>query len=109
MTTSPGGDAMSVRFPRDDDADRLKREPVPWPRCWRIHPDDAAQLAAEGKHCETRKCHEPVAMTTWRWWRSTEVGKTLLSEHLVCVQHGRAFAERHQIDLEPAPPERSLR
>jgi hypothetical protein len=45
--------------------------------CWRIHADDAAQFAADGRHCETR--------------------------------HGREFAGRHGIDLEPAPPERSQR
>lgn len=109
MTTSPGGDAMTIRFPRDDEAALLKREKVPWPVCWRIRPDDAARLAAEKKHCETRKCREPVAMVTWRYWRSTADMRVLLAEHLVCVQHGRAFAERHQIDLEPEPPERSLR
>ena len=105
MTTSPGGDAMTVRFPRDGEADSLERQPVPWPVCWRISPDTAARLTAEGKHCETRKCREPVAMTTWRWWRSAEVGRVLLAEHLVCVQHGRGFAERHGIDIDP-PSER---
>jgi hypothetical protein len=109
MTTSPGGDAMTVRFPRDDDADRLKRETVPWPVCFRVSAADAARFVAPGHHCETRKCREPIAMVTWRWWRSTEAGRVLLSERGMCVQHGRAFAERHGIEIEPAPDESGLR
>jgi hypothetical protein len=108
VTTSPSGDAMTAKFRQDDELARLKQENVPWPRCWRIHPDDATRFAAAGWHCETRKCWEPVAMTTWRWWRSAEAGRVLLTEHLVCVQHGREFAERHGIDLEPAPDRPSL-
>ena len=103
MNTMPGGDAMTVRFPRGDEAELLKRERVPWPACWRIHPDDVARFAAEGKHCETRRCREPAAMVTWRYWRSTAARRVLLAEHLTCVGHGRAFAERHGIDIDPAP------
>ena len=84
-------------------------EPVPWPVCWRIHPDDAAQLAAQGKHCETRRCRSPIAMVTWRYWRSAAAGRVLVAEHEVCVRHGREFAGRHGIEIEPEPPERSLR
>jgi hypothetical protein len=109
MTTEPGGDAMAVRFPRGDEAGRLKRAEVPWPVCWRIHPDDAARFAADRKHCETRRCRNPIAMVTWRYWRSKEARRVLVAEHFVCVQHGREFAERHGIDVEPEPPERSTR
>ena len=87
----------------------MTTEPVPWPVCWRIHPDDAARFAAEGKHCDRRGCRELIAMVTWRYWRSAAVGRVLLAEHLVCVQHGREFAGRHGIDIEPAPAKRSLR
>ena len=83
--------------------------PVPWPVCWRLHPDDVTRLAAEGQHCETRRCRNPIAIVTWRYWRSTAAGRVLLAEHAVCVQHGRAFAERHGIEIEPPPAERSLR
>jgi hypothetical protein len=48
-------------------------------------------------------------MVTWRYWRSRTVGRVLVAEHLVCVLHGREFADRHGIDLEPEPPERSTR
>ena len=94
---------MTVRFHRDEETAALKRQKVPWPVCWRIHADDAARFAAEKKHCETRKCREPVAMVTWRWWRSTADMRVLLAEHLVCVQHGREFAGRHGIEIEPSP------
>jgi hypothetical protein len=81
--------------------------PLPCPVCWRIHPDDAARFAAEGKHCETRRCRNPIAMVTWRYWRSAAAGRVLVVEHLVCVQHGREFADRHGIEIEPHPPEPS--
>jgi hypothetical protein len=95
MNTAPSSDAMTVRFPREVP----EREPVPWPVCW---------LAAEGRHCETRRCRGPIAMATWRYWRSAAAGRVLVAEHEVCVQHGRAFAERHGIDIEPAPDRPSL-
>jgi hypothetical protein len=111
MSTSPGGDAMTARFRRDDEAALLKRETVPWPVAWRIHPDDAARFAAEGEHCDRRRCREPIIICTWRYWRSSAAGRVLVAEHFVCVEHGREFAGRHGIDLEPEPPapERSLR
>jgi len=97
---APGGDAMTVRFHRDAEADRLKSESARRPLTWAIHPDDVARFAAEGKHCETRHCRNPVAVVTWRFWRSASAGRVLLSEHLVCAGHGRAFAARHHL----APP-----
>ena len=107
MTTEPGGDAMTVKFDRDADLARLKQAKVPWPVCWRIHPADVAEFAAKGKHCETRRCREPIVMATWRYWKSTWAARVLLAEHLVCVQHGREFAERHGIEIEPPPDEPS--
>lgn len=103
LSTAPGGDAMTVRFHRDAEAALLKRENVRRPLAWRIHPDDLVRFAAEGKHCETRRCHNPVAVVTWRFWRSTEAGRVLLAEHLVCTGHGQAFADRHHIQIGPPP------
>ena len=105
MNTAPGGDAVAVRFPREVP----KREPVPRPVCWRIHAGDAARFTEEGKHCDARQRREPIAMATWRYRRSTAAGRVLLAEHMVCVQHGRAFAERHGIEIEPPPDEPSRR
>ncbi len=79
------------------------------PLAWRIHPGDAARFAAEGKHCETRRCREPVAIVTWRWWRSAAAGRVLVTERFACEEHGAAFAARHRIEIEPSPPERSTR
>jgi hypothetical protein len=76
--------------------------PVNRPQAWRIRPSEAARFAADGKHCETRKCREPVAIVTWRWWRSAAAGRFLVSEHLVCEQHGTEFAARHHISVDPA-------
>ena len=76
--------------------------PVSRPQAWRIRPSEAARFAAEGKRCETRKCREPVAIVTWRWWRSAAAGRVLVSEHQVCEQHGTEFAARHHIGVDPA-------
>jgi hypothetical protein len=108
MNTAPGGDAMTVRYHREDEAARLKREKVRRPIAWTIHPGDVGRFAAKGKHCETRRCRNPVAIATWRWWRSSEVGRVLLAEHLVCVEHGQEFATRHHIQVEPSPAEPSI-
>jgi hypothetical protein len=94
---------MTIRFHRDAEIAALKRKTVRRPRAWRIHPDDVVKFAAERKHCETRRCRNPVAIVTWRFWRSAAAGRVLLAEHLACEQHAREFAARHHIEIEPAP------
>jgi hypothetical protein len=106
--TAPGGDAMTVRHHRDTNAALLKRANVRRPIAWTIHPDEVVRFAAEGRHCETRRCRNPVAIATWRWWRSSEVGRVLLAEHLVCVEHGQEFAQRHHVKIESAPDTPSI-
>jgi hypothetical protein len=81
--------------------------PVPGPVAWRLHPDDAARAAAGGKHCEARRCPNPTAVVTWRYWRSAAAGRVLVAEHEVCDEHGQEFAARHHIEIEPPPPEPS--
>ena len=93
---------MITRFQRDTEAAALKRPAVARPQAWRIRQTEVARLAADGKHCETRKCREPAAAVTWRWWRSAAAGRLLVSEHLVCERHGAEFAARHHIDVDPA-------
>jgi hypothetical protein len=109
MSTEPGGDAMTVRYHRDTEIAALTREKVRRPIAWRIHPADAARDAAQGSHCQARRCRNPIAVVTWRWWRSTEAARMLLTEHLACDQHGQEFAGRRRIEIEPSPPGRSLR
>lgn len=113
MNTAPGGDAMTVRYHRDAEAAALKRENVRRPIAWEIHPDDAAQFAAERKHCGgrrgTRHCKDPITVVTWRWYRSAEFGRVIVAERFVCGQHGAEFAQRHHLIIEPPPAERSLR
>jgi len=103
----PGGDAMSVRFRRDEEAVDLKREKIRRPVAWRIHPDDAAEFAAGAKHCEARRgnrrCRDPIAVVTWRWFRSSAAGRVLVVERFVCDEHGAGFAARHRIEIDPAP------
>jgi len=79
------------------------------PVAWRIRPDEIARFTAEGHHCETRSCREPVAIVTWRWFRSHWVGRVLIAEHFTCEEHGQAFAQRHHIAVEPAPTEGDAR
>ena len=76
--------------------------PVSRPQAWRIRPSEAARFAADGKRCETRRCREPVAIVTWRWWRPAAAGRVLVSEHQVCERHGTGFAARHHIGVDPA-------
>jgi hypothetical protein len=94
---------MTVRYHRDAEAALLKRENVRRPVAWAIHPADATRFAAGGQHCQTRQCREPIAIVTWRWWRSTEAGRVLVAEHFRCGQHGQEFATRHHITIEPPP------
>jgi hypothetical protein len=103
--TSPGGDAMTASFHRDADIARLKQQKVPRPVAWTMPAADAAECAARGEHCQVRRCRNAIAVVTWRWWRSAEVGRVLLAEHFVCRYHGQEFAERHHIEVEP-PPDR---
>jgi hypothetical protein len=100
--TTPGGDAMSVSFHRATELALLKQANVRWPIAWTLHPADAAELKARGEHCQARRCRNPVAIVTWRWWRSTEVGQVLLAEHFVCLGHGQQFAQYRHIEIEPA-------
>jgi hypothetical protein len=82
------------------------REPVRRPIAWQLHPDDMAWFFAAGKHCEARrprKCRRFVTVVTWRWWRSAVSGRVVLSEHVVCTEHGREFARRHGIKIDPPP------
>lgn len=84
------------------------KQPVPRPVAWRVHSDDAARFAAEGQHCQARRCRNPVSVVTWRYWQSAVAGRVLLAEHFVCSAHGQEFATRHhlQIELPPAEPSR---
>jgi hypothetical protein len=101
MSTSPGGDAMTVRYHLDAEAALLKQQKVPRPVAWALHPADAAEIAAKGGHCQVRRCRKPVAIVTWRWWRSTEAARVLLAEHFTCRDHGQRFAERRHIEVAP--------
>lgn len=86
----------------------MTAEPVKRPYAFYLHPAEAARLAAERKHCETRRCRRPITVCTWRWWRSAEAGRVLVSEHLACDEHGTGFAQRHHIEIDP-PSERAAR
>jgi hypothetical protein len=94
--------------PMEHDSDTVRR-----PIAWRPHPDDTAELAAEGKHCEgrrgTRRCQDPIAVVTWRWWKSAEARRVLVTERFLCEEHGREFAGRHQIEIGSRPARRSIR
>jgi hypothetical protein len=83
-------------------------EPVRRPIAWRVHPDDAARFAAEGQHCQVRRCRNAISVVSWRWWRSAEAGRVLVAEHFICGEHGQQFADRHHIEIEAAPGRRSL-
>jgi len=103
VTTTAGGDAVTSQYDRAAALERLKRAEVPRPIAWTLHPDDAAECAARGEHCHARRCSNAAVVVTWRWWRSAEVARILLSEHVVCAEHGQEFAARHHIEIEQPP------
>lgn len=39
------------------------------------------------RDAQTQRCHEPITVCTWRWWRSSEAGKVLIAGHFRCDQH----------------------
>lgn len=92
---------MSPRMEHDSDV-------VRGPLAWRIRPGEGPAVVGRGSHCEgrrgTRRCKDPVAVVTWRWYRSTEVGRVLVSERFLCDEHAAEFAARHKIEIEPPFP-----
>ena len=85
------------------DGDDWRAAPLPRPVARLLHPDEVARCAAEGRHCEHRRCRNPQTVNTWRFRRSTEAGRVLLTEHQVCDEHGQEFATRHHLEIEPTP------
>lgn len=102
LMNAPGGDAMTVRYDRGDEAAFLKCQGVRRPRAWWIRPAEVARLSAEESHCETRKCRQAAVIVTWRWWRSTAARRVLVAEHVVCEAHGTGFVGRHRFEVDPA-------
>lgn len=58
--------------------------------------DERARFGTN-EHCETRRCRQPVAITTGRWF--TRKGRRMVAEHFVCLSHGQEFAARHGIEV----------
>jgi hypothetical protein len=67
----------------------------------RVHPLEAAQFARKGAHCDTRSCREPAAVYAWYLRRAG--GRVIGHERFLCAAHGKTFAARHHLDIEPAP------
>lgn len=97
---------MTAEFHRAAALEQLKREKLPRPVAWTLHPADMTWFFAEGKHCQARRprtCRRAITVVTWRWWRSAAAGRVLVTEHFVCTGHGQEFARRHGIKIEPPP------
>lgn len=68
-----------------------------------VHPLELADLARDGQqHCGTRRCREPIAVYGWYYRRCR--GQVLGYERYLCTGHGEAFAARHHLAVEDAPP-----
>lgn len=80
----------------------MTRPDRPAPEAWGIHPDEQADIARQGYHCEIRRCREPVTVHTTRWFRRGE--GYAVSEHFVCSAHGADFSARNHVEIVPAPP-----
>jgi hypothetical protein len=83
------------------------REPLPTPYAWYDHQADTDWFTARGEHCQARRCHNPVEVTSHRYFRLSSPD-IRLAEHFWCRRHGREFAARWGITVE-AESERSAR
>lgn len=73
----------------------------------RIHPLEEDELTKEGhQHCGRRRCGEAVALYAW-YHRRTQ-GRLTGYERYLCTAHGEAFAARHHMAIEDAPPASEL-
>jgi hypothetical protein len=76
---------------------------------WRVHPADAAQFAAEGQHCQVRRCRNPVAVVSWRWWRSTAAGRVSAPTEALGLVPNYDRRPRERFDIRPCGTEAHAR
>lgn len=70
----------------------------------RLHPVEAADMAATGQHCDTRRCREPVTIYAWYHRRVADLPEPLGHERFMCTAHGEAWAARRRLVIEDPPP-----
>lgn len=80
---------------------------LPDPFARYLHPAEAAEFAQDGRHCDARRCREPI--TVYGWYRRRSGGLRLGHERYLCAGHGADFARRHHLEIEPAPAEADVR
>jgi hypothetical protein len=68
-----------------------------------LHPLEAAKFARQGRHCDVRRCSEPVVIYGWYYHRDRDLHRLIGHGRELCTSHGEAFAGRHHLVLEPAP------
>jgi hypothetical protein len=68
-----------------------------------LHPAEAAQFARQGRHCDVRRCREPIVIYGFYYRRDRSLGMPLGHGRELCAEHGEAFAARHHLVLKPAP------
>ena len=80
----------------------MKNAPLPPPTARYVPRCDLKKLAHVGQHhCSVRKCRQPIAIVTRRWFRRDGIARA--SERFRCAQHGAEQAARWGITIAPAP------
>ena len=74
---------------------------LPDPFARYLHPAETAELVQDGRHCDIRRCGEPI--TVYGWYRRREGDLRLGHERYLCTGHGADFARRHHLQIEAAP------
>jgi hypothetical protein len=69
----------------------------------RLDPETVDEHDRWGRRCSTRRCAEPVTHQTSYRYVTGRAGRITLAEHQVCDGHAARFAQRHLIEIGPAP------
>lgn len=74
------------------------------PGARRLSPAEAGWAGGRcGWHSGPRRCVQPAAVVTYRYFAARGTGLLLLAERFVCTEHGEAFARRYGVEVETVP------
>lgn len=69
----------------------------------RLDPDTIDEHDRWGRRCSARRCIEPVTHVSGYRYVTGWAGRVSWAERRVCEGHAARFAQRHQIEIGPAP------
>ena len=108
MNTAPGGDAMTVRFNRDAEIAALETDAGAVAQSVADPPGRRGQVRGRGEALRN-EARPPPGRDRHLAVLEVDRGSESPAVRAPCVRrHGRAFAERHGIEIEPAPDESGM-